>query len=37
VFTGGTFGLEGGLVATATTVLGIGALLLLRSPSYSRG
>jgi membrane protease YdiL (CAAX protease family) len=38
LFTGGAFGLEGGLVATATTVLGIMTLLLLlRSPSYSRG
>jgi membrane protease YdiL (CAAX protease family) len=32
VFTGGAFGLEGGLIATATTVLGIVTLLLLRSP-----
>lgn len=31
LFTGGAFGLEGGLVATATTVLGIAALLLLGS------
>jgi uncharacterized protein len=32
MFTGGAFGLEGGLVATATTVFGITALLLLRLP-----
>jgi uncharacterized protein len=32
IFTGGAFGLEGGLVATVTTVLGIVALLLLRPP-----
>ena len=31
LFTGGAFGMEGGLIATATTVLGIAALLLLRS------
>jgi uncharacterized protein len=31
LFTGGAFGLEGGLVATATTVLGLAALLLLGS------
>lgn len=31
LFTGGAFGLEGGLVATATTVLGVAALLLLGS------
>jgi membrane protease YdiL (CAAX protease family) len=32
LFTGGAFGMEGGLIATATTVLGIVTLLLLRSP-----
>lgn len=32
LFTGGNFGLEGGLVATFITVLGIVTLLLLRSP-----
>lgn len=31
LFTGGAFGMEGGLVATATTVLGIAALLQLGS------
>jgi membrane protease YdiL (CAAX protease family) len=30
IFTGGAFGLEGGLVATATTICGIAGLLLLR-------
>lgn len=35
IFTGGAFGLEGGLVATATTVLGITALLLLRLPEVN--
>jgi uncharacterized protein len=35
IFTGGTFGLEGGLVATVTTVLGIIALLLLCLPKVN--
>jgi uncharacterized protein len=35
IFTGGAFGLEGGLVATATTVLGIAALLLLSLPKVN--
>jgi CAAX protease family protein len=35
IFTGGAFGLEGGLVATATTVFGITALLLLRLPEVN--
>jgi membrane protease YdiL (CAAX protease family) len=36
LFTGGGFGMEGGLIATTTTVLGIAALLWLRSKGQVR-